>query len=106
MKGMIRKRLNFFWILLAFSMLFSLSPAFAADLPYPNKPVRLIIPFPPSGSNDIVGRLIAAKLTERLGKSVVVDNRRRGRRRARYGNGGECQAGRLYTAHHLRRLCL
>ena len=75
MKGMIRKRLNFFWILLAFSMLFSLSPAFAADLPYPNKPVRLIIPFPPSGSNDIVGRLIAAKLTERLGKSVVVDNR-------------------------------
>ena len=42
---------------------------------YPSKPVRLIIPFPPGGSNDIVGRMIAAQLTERLGKQVVVDNR-------------------------------
>jgi tripartite-type tricarboxylate transporter receptor subunit TctC len=46
----------------------------AADS-YPTKPVRLIIPFPPGGSNDIVGRLIATKLTERLGKQVIVDNR-------------------------------
>jgi tripartite-type tricarboxylate transporter receptor subunit TctC len=37
--------------------------------------VRLIIPFPPGGSNDIVGRLIATKLTERLGKQVIADNR-------------------------------
>jgi tripartite-type tricarboxylate transporter receptor subunit TctC len=42
---------------------------------YPNKPVRLIIPFPPGGSNDVVGRLIATHLGERLGKQVVVDNR-------------------------------
>lgn len=42
---------------------------------YPSKPVRLIIPFPPGGSNDIVGRMIAAQLTERLGTQVVVDNR-------------------------------
>lgn len=42
---------------------------------YPSKPVRLIIPFPPGGSNDIVGRMIAASLTERLGAQVVVDNR-------------------------------
>jgi tripartite-type tricarboxylate transporter receptor subunit TctC len=47
---------------------------FAADT-YPAKPVRLIIPFPPGGSNDIVGRLIAAKLSDRLGKQVVADNR-------------------------------
>ncbi len=47
----------------------------AAAQTYPTKPVRLIIPFPPGGSNDIVGRLIATKLTERLGKQVVVDNR-------------------------------
>jgi tripartite-type tricarboxylate transporter receptor subunit TctC len=42
---------------------------------YPAKPVRLIIPFPPGGSNDVVGRVIATHLGERLGKQVVVDNR-------------------------------
>ncbi len=42
---------------------------------YPEKAIRLIIPFPPGGSNDIVGRVIAQGLGERLGKSVVVDNR-------------------------------
>jgi tripartite-type tricarboxylate transporter receptor subunit TctC len=42
---------------------------------YPTKAVRLIVPFPPGGSNDIVGRLMAQELTERLGKQVVVDNR-------------------------------
>jgi tripartite-type tricarboxylate transporter receptor subunit TctC len=42
---------------------------------YPTKPVRLIIPFPPGGSNDVVGRMIATQLSERLGKQVVVDNR-------------------------------
>jgi tripartite-type tricarboxylate transporter receptor subunit TctC len=50
------------------------SPAFAAD-DYPNRPVRMIIPFPPGGSNDVVGRLVAKQLTEVLGKQVFVDNR-------------------------------
>ena len=49
--------------------------ATAAAQDYPTKPVRLIIPFPPGGSNDVVGRMIATKLGERLGKQVVVDNR-------------------------------
>lgn len=42
---------------------------------YPLRPVRLLIPFPPGGSNDIMGRYFAQYLTERLGQQVVVDNR-------------------------------
>jgi tripartite-type tricarboxylate transporter receptor subunit TctC len=42
---------------------------------YPNRPVRILIPFPPGGFNDIVGRLIAAQLSERLGKQFIVENR-------------------------------
>jgi tripartite-type tricarboxylate transporter receptor subunit TctC len=42
---------------------------------YPAKPVRFIIPFPPGGSNDIVGRAIGQQLGERLGQSVLIDNR-------------------------------
>jgi tripartite-type tricarboxylate transporter receptor subunit TctC len=53
----------------------ALCSGIAAAQGYPTKPVRLIIPFPPGGSNDIVGRFIATKLTERLGKQVVADNR-------------------------------
>jgi tripartite-type tricarboxylate transporter receptor subunit TctC len=42
---------------------------------YPSKPIRLISPFPPGGSVDVVGRLLAAKLAETLGQQMVVDNR-------------------------------
>jgi len=47
----------------------------AAAQDYPTKPVRLIIPFPPGGSNDVVGRMIATHVGEQLGKQIVVDNR-------------------------------
>ena len=53
--------------------LMTLASARADD--WPNRPVRLVVPFPPSGSNDIVGRMIAQQLSERLGKQVYVDNR-------------------------------
>jgi len=42
---------------------------------YPSKPIRFIVPFPPGGGNDIVGRIVAQKLAEGFGLSVVVDNR-------------------------------
>jgi len=42
---------------------------------YPNRPVRLIVGFPPGGAADILGRIAAQQLTERLGQQVVVDNR-------------------------------
>ncbi|MGH8700125.1 MAG: Bug family tripartite tricarboxylate transporter substrate binding protein [Burkholderiales bacterium] len=42
---------------------------------YPSRPVRLIIGLPPGGSTDVMGRIVAAKLSERLGQQVVVDNR-------------------------------
>jgi tripartite-type tricarboxylate transporter receptor subunit TctC len=61
-------------LLAAAGLLLALSTAVAAQ-DYPTKPVRLIIPFPPGGSNDVVGRMIATQLSERLGKQVVVDNR-------------------------------
>ncbi|HEY6720980.1 MAG TPA: tripartite tricarboxylate transporter substrate binding protein [Burkholderiales bacterium] len=46
----------------------------AAAQTYPSKAIRLVIPFPPGGSNDVVGRMIAFQLSERLGKQVVADN--------------------------------
>src|SRR5215212_1023026 len=42
---------------------------------YPTKPVRLILPFPPGGPSDILGRALAQKLTEQMGHTVITDNR-------------------------------
>src|SRR6476619_2833604 len=42
---------------------------------FPNRPITLIVPFPPGGSTTIVGRIIADKMSEVLGQSIVVDNR-------------------------------
>jgi len=47
----------------------------AALAQYPNRPLKLIVPFPPAGATDVVGRIIAQKLGEQLGQPVVVDNK-------------------------------
>lgn len=60
------------WTLLAIIALCA-AKAFGQD--YPIKPVRLIIPFAPGGSNDILGRMIGTKLAEAMGQQVVIDNR-------------------------------
>jgi len=57
----------------AFALLLALTAPAAAE--YPDHPVRMIIQFPPGGSNDVVGRLVARQLSVKLGQQVVVDNR-------------------------------
>ncbi len=42
---------------------------------YPSKPIRLIVPFPPGGGNDVIARVVGQRLTERLGQPVVIDNK-------------------------------
>ena len=62
-------------LLAAAGLLVALTTMAAAQADYPNRPVRLIIPFPPGGSNDVVGRMIGDQLGKQLGKQVIVDNR-------------------------------
>ena len=61
-------------LLKAGAVLLALTAGANAD-DYPNRPIRLIIPFPPGGSNDVVGRLVARHLSDQLGQQVYVDNR-------------------------------
>ncbi len=47
----------------------------SAQSSFPNKPVKIIVPFPPGGGNDVIARVIGQKLTDRWGQPVVIDNR-------------------------------
>ncbi|HVL55989.1 MAG TPA: tripartite tricarboxylate transporter substrate binding protein [Burkholderiaceae bacterium] len=56
-------------------------------LGYPEKPVRMIVPYPPGGATDVIGRVLARHLSERLGQQIVVENRA--------GAGGSVGAGQV-----------
>ena len=64
-----------YWLMTAILGLLLAAGGVHAQQNYPTKPIRLIVPFPPGGSLDIVARILAQKLTETFKQSVVVDNR-------------------------------
>jgi tripartite-type tricarboxylate transporter receptor subunit TctC len=51
------------------------APVVLAQTTWPNKPIRVIVPYTPGGFTDVTARLIAQKLQERLGQTVIIDNR-------------------------------
>ncbi len=53
----------------------ALSAAHAAEAPYPNKPIRLIVPYPPGGSTDPTARAYGQWISDKLGVPIVIDNR-------------------------------
>ena len=59
----------------AAAVLLALAGVALAQAPFPSQPIRILIPFSPGGTNDILARLLAPKLTERFGQQVVVENR-------------------------------
>ena len=74
----IRNTLRSHWIsrLWIFSILSITAVSIAyAQSTYPNRPIKFIAPFPPGGTSDVIGRIMAQKLSDALGQSVIVENR-------------------------------
>ena len=62
-------------VVLACAAALAFAPTFIHAQTYPNRPIRLIVPFPPGGGNDILARAVGQRLGETLGQQVIVDNR-------------------------------
>jgi tripartite-type tricarboxylate transporter receptor subunit TctC len=67
------RRRDFIRILGSASIIFS--TASRAEDDYPNRPIRIVVPYPPGGGTDIVGRILGEKLQASLGRPIVIDNR-------------------------------
>ena len=61
--------------LIAYALVASIGGVLAQSGDFPNKPIRIIVPFAPGAGNDLLGRLTAENLTPRMGQAVVVENR-------------------------------
>jgi len=73
MHNLIHHCAGFTRLLLAAVAVVTAIPAYAQS--FPSRPVRMVVPYPPGGANDIVARLLAPSLTQQLGQNVIVDNR-------------------------------
>jgi tripartite-type tricarboxylate transporter receptor subunit TctC len=62
-------------VLIATALIAALGTSAARAQDYPSRPITLVVPFPPGGSTTIVARIVADKMSEALGQSIVVDNR-------------------------------
>ncbi|MDB5891179.1 MAG: tripartite tricarboxylate transporter substrate binding protein [Polaromonas sp.] len=68
-----QKSLTAVCVLAASVSLFNVHPAYAQD--YPNRPIKIVVPLPPGGSNDVLARILAQKMSEDFGQPVIVENK-------------------------------
>ena len=73
MKNNRRHWIGFFCLAACALGLWSVQTASAQD--YPNKPIHIIVPLPPGGSNDVLARILGQKMSEAFGQSVIIDNK-------------------------------